>query len=172
MATTTAEMELQELRRQVELLQAELASVRHPRARGDRLEAATRELGAIVETTANATDKILAAAEEIASTVDALQRGSHDPAVGAAADRLGDLIGRLYTECSFQDLTGQRVRRVVGMLDFINARLATMVALFGPAYAQLPVPETAGASGDAALLNGPQLDSPGVSQAEIDRLFG
>src|SRR4051812_44549983 len=108
------EMELKELRRQVALLQTELVSMRHPRAPDDRLLLAARELDAVVETTATATDNILAAAEEIGSTIDTLQRRSVDPAVEEAADRLGDLVGRLYSECSFQDLTGQRIRRVVG----------------------------------------------------------
>lgn len=165
------EMELKELRRQVGLLQAELVTMRHPRVRNDRLMLAARELDAVVETTASATDNILAAAEEIGSTIDALQRKSADPAVEAAADRLGDLVSRLYTECSFQDLTGQRIRRVVGTLDFIEQRLAKMVEVFGEDYEKLPPPEAADATGDAALLNGPQLDSPGVSQAEIDRIF-
>src|SRR5579863_5200842 len=141
------EMELTELRRQIALLQAELVTMRHPRAPSDRLLLAARELDAIVETTANATDNILAAAEEIGSTIDALQRHSADPAVDEAADRLGDLLGRLYSECSFQDLTGQRIRRVVGMLGFIESRLARMVEVFGEAYEKLPVPDADGASG-------------------------
>ena len=165
-------MELKELRRQVALLQVELVAMRHPKAPDDRLMLATRELDAIVETTAAATDNILAAAEEIGTTIDTLQRKSEDPAVEEAADKLGDLVSRLYTECSFQDLTGQRIRRVVGTLDFIEQRLAKMVAVFGEDYEKLPLPESANATGDAALLNGPQLDSPGVSQADIDRLFG
>ena len=165
------EMEVKELRRQVALLQAELVSLRHPRARDDRLMVAARELDAVVETTATATDNILAAAEEIGSTIDALQRKSRDPAVEEAADRLGDLVGRLYTECSFQDLTGQRIRRVVSTLDFLEQRVAKMVAVFGEDYEKLPAPEATTATGEAALLNGPQLDSPGVSQADIDRLF-
>jgi chemotaxis protein CheZ len=165
------EMELKELRRQVCLLQAELVTMRHPRAPTDRLMLAARELDAIVETTASATDNILDTAEEIGITIDALQRKSVDPAIEEAADKLGDLISRLYSECSFQDLTGQRIRRVIGTIDFIEQRLAKMVAVFGAEYEKLPLPEVADASGDAALLNGPQLDSPGVSQAEIDRLF-
>ena len=163
--------ELSDLRRQVASLQAELVTMRHPRARSDRLMLAARELDAVVETTAYATDNILATAEEIGSTIDALQRHAADPAVDQAADKLGDLLGRLYAECSFQDLTGQRIRRVVGTLAFIESRLAKMVEVFGEAYEKLPVPDVDGTRGDAALLNGPQLDSAGVSQSEIDRLF-
>ena len=169
--TESGDMELKELRRQVALLQAELVTLRHPRAGTDRLMLAARELDAIVETTASATDNILSAAEEIGSTIDALQRQSVDPAVERAADRLGDLLGRLYSECSFQDLTGQRIRKVVGAINFIEGHLAKMVEVFGEDYENLPVPDGDVATGDAALLNGPQIDSP-VSQSEIDRLFG
>jgi chemotaxis protein CheZ len=166
------EMELKELRQQIVLLQAELAAVRHPKADNDRLLLATRELGAIVETTATATDNILATAEEIGSTIDALQRQSEDPAVDAAADRVGDLVTRLYTECSFQDLTGQRIQKVVNTLNFLDSRLAAMIGVFGESFEQVPVPENTTQSADAALMNGPQLDKAGgVSQTDIDRLF-
>jgi chemotaxis protein CheZ len=165
------EDELSGLRRQIALLQAELVAVRHPRATTDRLQLASRELDAVVETTANATENILSTAEEIGSTIDLLQRKSEDPAVDEAADKLADLVTRLYTECSFQDLTGQRVRRVVNTLNFLDSKLEAMIAVMGgEQLAQLPLPEAAN-SGEAALLNGPQLDSSGVSQADIDRLF-
>lgn len=165
-------MELKELRQQIVLLQAELASVRHPRLGSDRLLLATRELDAIVETTASATDNILTTAEEIGNTIDALQRQSEDPAVDEAADRVGDLVTRLYTECSFQDLTGQRIQRVVNTLSFLDSKLAAMIGVFGEAFDNVPVPETEVTSPEKALLNGPQqIDKPGVSQSDIDRMF-
>src|SRR4051812_25372832 len=162
------ETELKALRQQIALLQTELVAVRHPRADTDRLQLASRELDAIVETTANATDNILSTAEEIGVTIDGLQRKSEDPAVDEAADKLADLITRLYTECSFQDLTGQRIRRVVNTLNFLDSKLAAMIDVFGDQLADLPMPPASDASGEAALLNGPQLDSVGVSQNEID----
>ena len=166
-----SERELRELRQQIASLQSELAAMRHPRAGHDRVLLAARELNAVVATTAEATDNILSTAEEIGSTIDALQRNSEDPAVEEAADKVGDLVTRLYTECAFQDLTGQRVQRVVNTLNFLDGRLAAMIDVFGDAFEQLPVPEVAVSSGESALLNGPQLDNPGVTQGEIDRMF-
>jgi chemotaxis regulatin CheY-phosphate phosphatase CheZ len=164
------EMELKELRRQVALLQAELVTMRHPKARDDRLMLATRELDAIVETTATATDNILAAAEEIGSTIDTLQRKSEDPAVEEAADRLGDLISRLYTECSFQDLTGQRITKVVNTLRYLEQRVNAMIEIWGIESGKA-VDEQADKRPDAHLLNGPARPGQEKSQTEIDAIL-
>lgn len=69
----------------------------------------TEELEAVVAITAQATNTILDAAEEIEATV--------RPLDGEAGNALRGIASRLCEACSFQDLTGQRIRRIVAVLQ-------------------------------------------------------
>jgi chemotaxis protein CheZ len=88
-------------------------------------------------------------------------------------------VTRIYEACSFQDITGQRIGKVVTALKAIETRVSAVVS----AASGMPGPESAPlvASGAAPgddkrtegqkLANGPQLPGSGVSQSEIDRLL-
>ncbi len=162
--------ELGELKGLIRSLQSEVALVRHPNATEDRLSAASQELDAIVKATEGATNSILATAEEIGNVTAELQ------ALGLAevaplSDKLDNLVADLFTQCSFQDITGQRVNKVVTTLSFVEQRIEAMIEQIGEdSFADVPLP--ASADGDAALLNGPQLANKGVNQSDIDALFG
>src|SRR6195952_2701353 len=66
---------------------------------------ATDELDAIVAHTASATESIL----EVCETLDALGAGMN----GADSARLQEATSKIYEACSFQDITGQRITKVV-----------------------------------------------------------
>ncbi len=166
--------ELTELRTLLRAVQGEVAEVRHPFASEDRLNAAAVELDAIVAATEGATNGILATAEQIGDVAASLeQRMQADPDAAADINRLNDLVAQLFTECSFQDITGQRVANVVKTLSFVEARVEAIIERLGEdSFADLPVPQLTPEDKDAALLNGPQVGNRGVSQADIDSLFG
>lgn len=164
--------ELTGLRSRLVQFQVEVAAVRHPRATEDRLSSAALELDAIVDATEGATNGILATAEEMGEAADALGKLSTDPAVAAGVDKIQDLVARLFTECAFQDITGQRVAKVVGTLRFVEQRIGAMIALFGEDFERLELPSDDVTDADADLLNGPATAKPGVSQSDIDNLFG
>ena len=74
-----------------------------------------------------------------------------------------------------EDITGQRVGKIVKSIQFVEERIDAMVALWGrddietiltEVGAEMEMPE-----GDEALLNGPQLPGESISQDEIDALF-
>ncbi len=162
--------ELGELKLLIQSLQSEVAAVRHPNATEDRLSAATQELDAIVRATEGATNSILATAEEIGSVAEALHGIDH-PAVSEQAAKLDDLVADLFTQCSFQDITGQRVHKVVSTLSFVETRIEAMIEQIGEeSFNDVPIPLSA--DGEAALLNGPQLANKGVNQSDIDAMFG
>ena len=97
--------------------------------------------------------------------------GNND-CVGAILDR----TVALYEACNFQDLTGQRITKIVGVLKFVEERLDRMIGVWGGLDA---FKELAGeqrherAPGERALLNGPRLadDVGHVTQDDIDALF-
>jgi hypothetical protein len=142
---------------------------------GQRVDAAqlsrvNRELEAVTGGTAEATQKILAAAEEIdeiAKNLSAALRGKIEQ--GSARD-ISDLVINIYEACNFQDLIGQRVSKVMTTLNAIET------ALGRPAHDQRIAAPFSGAAEDEAAryLHGPKLDSDSghLTQAQIDALFG
>src|SRR5215469_4112384 len=92
------------------------------------LSEASEELDSIVKTTAQATSDILAAAEQVQEIAWTLRERGADGEVCDALDRRATDI---YTVCSFQDLTGQRTRKVVDVLQFLEGRIMAMIEIWG-----------------------------------------
>ena len=155
--------EVEELGRTIAAAKAEIAALRVDDINVSHIPSATDELDAIVSHTAAATNAIL----EVCETLDVLA-GSVE---GDAAAQLVDATTRIYEACSFQDITGQRISKVVITLKTIEEKVAHIVSAFSdPNAAALPASLIA--EGDeAALLNGPQLPMTAMGQSEIDRLL-
>jgi chemotaxis protein CheZ len=153
--------ELEELGRTVAATKREIARLRVDDITESHIPAATDELDAIVDHTAQATNEILdccEALEVIATRVPT-----------AEAQALQAVVTQIYEACSFQDITGQRIGKVVSALKAIEARVATVTGRYleghDPAPASPPLTE------GARLADGPPLPGNGVSQAQIDRLL-
>lgn len=159
--------ELTALGRTVARVKSEIAALQVDDITASHIPSATDELDAIVENTAKATNEILDACE----LLEQLQ-GSM-PA--EPAQKMQDAVTRIYEACSFQDITGQRISKVVGALKAIEARVeavtgATNGRIAPPVQAAAPTANP-GLTEGQALANGPQLPGAGVSQEEIDRLL-
>lgn len=163
--------ELADLREQLEMIQSEIAAIRHPRSTEDRISNAVSELRAIVHATETATNGILAVAEAIDSAAESIPRAASEGSVDMAVDQIHSLVASLFTECAFQDITGQRVSKVVTTLEFVEQRIGTIIQVLGDGFDGVAPPDQGAASGDDGLLHGPAR-SGGVSQADIDSLFG
>jgi chemotaxis protein CheZ len=163
--------ELEGLGRTIARAKAEIAALKVEDIRDAHIPSATDELDAIVDHTAHATNEILDCCE----TLEQMQAELS----GEAADKLQSAVTRIYEACSFQDITGQRIGKVVTALKSIEARISAIVStaggMPGPEVAPVVVP-VAATDGDKRtegqkLANGPQLPGAGVSQSEIDRLL-
>ena len=93
---------------------------------GNNIGHATNELDAIVDTTERATSDILSAAEQTQEIAWTLRERGVDSAM---CDQIDALVTEIYTACSFQDLTGQRMRKVIDALRFLERRLDAMLAV-------------------------------------------
>ncbi len=140
----------------------EIAALRVDDITDNHIPFATDELDAIVDHTATATNAILSSCE----TLDEVARSL----TGEPASRLQDATTRIYEACSFQDITGQRINKVVGTLKTIEAKVVQIVATFGNGDRETPV-ELAGEATAAALLNGPQHPAVAMDQSDIDKLL-
>jgi chemotaxis protein CheZ len=110
------------------------------------------ELEAVVQATEAAANQIMEAAEAIS---DWLRAGTDDP---AALRGIAARIETIFEACSFQDLTGQRIRRAIEHLQHVEQVLTGMI--------QSPTGEPA-----APELAEPRLE-PDLRQRDIDALLG
>lgn len=157
--------ELEALGREVARAKSEIAALRVDDINASHIPTATDELDAVVSHTATATNEILDSCEVL--------EGLQARLSGPDAEALSGAVTRIYEACSFQDITGQRIGKVVSALKSIEKRVAAVTQSFGRGAAaaaepDLPsVPLTEGQE----LANGPQLPASASSQAEIDRLL-
>src|ERR1700689_2123357 len=119
----------------------------------------THELEAAVKTSEQATQRILAAAEEIdqaANNLSAAVKGNSEQ--GLAQD-IRDRVIAIFEACNFQDVTSQRLAKV-------RTALGGMEKLIGAALDELE-------SNTLPAAHGPRLDDDDghVSQSEVDSLF-
>jgi chemotaxis protein CheZ len=154
----------------------EIATLHVTGFEGPEMSRVTHELDAIVGGTAQATDRILSAAEFIdqtANTLSAALRTEHEM---AQAQDIRDRVVEVFEACNFQDLTGQRVQKVVATLKFIEQHIVRMMDIWGgiESFKDLTPAAIEERQGDKSLLNGPKLDEDigHASQDEIDALFG
>jgi len=141
---------------------AEIAALRVDDITGSHIPFATDELDAIVEHTATATNAILSSCE----TLDDVAGGL----AGESATKLQDATTRIYEACSFQDITGQRITKVVATLKTIEAKVEQIVATFGEGV-HIEDIDPPSEPTEAALLNGPQHPTVAMDQSDIDRLL-
>ncbi|MDX5361007.1 MAG: protein phosphatase CheZ [Alphaproteobacteria bacterium] len=137
----------------------------HPRdLKEEQLPRAGRELTAIVTQTEQATHAIMGAAEAL---------------MNARAETVEDYralvdakVTEIFEACSFQDITGQRIAKVIETLDHIDRRLTDLVKVASDAEGKHAGQRTGTAAAlRPTLLNGPALDGDGVSQAQVDALL-
>jgi len=163
--------ELQEMSAYIQKTRAEIAAMRvrdEPDGTGgSRISNATGELDAIVSSTERATSDILAAAERIFALASDLP-AELEHVGGEISSHATDIM----THCSFQDLTGQRITKVVNTLRYLEQRVSAMVDIWGVDDQTRPsAAGTADARPDAHLLNGPARPGEGRTQDEIDQLL-
>ena len=142
----------------------------------DRLTKAGAELAAIVQATEEATQKILAAAEQINQTAEDIVIHNQDPVLSEQLETVGRAVETIFEASAFQDITGQRINKIVQILGFLEHHLLELSGIWSDdPELQTDAPADALADPDPSeeddLLNGPQLSDRGISQAEIDKLF-
>jgi len=158
----------------IEHTKAEIAALRPKDADDDRLIAVTFELDAIVSSTEQATEQILEAAEKIEAIGKEIQAHAADGYVSRLVEDIGETISTIFEACNFQDITGQRITKVVKTLKYVEDRINAMIEIWGHENISDVSPKIfeEHKDDDSKLLNGPALENQGISQDEIDKLFG
>jgi chemotaxis protein CheZ len=159
--------EVEELAQTLATARAEIAALQADDITVSHIPSATDELDAIVAHTAAATDIILESCEKLDTLGPTL--------TGEAGQVVQDVTTRIYEACSFQDITGQRITKIVATLQSIERKVAHIIEVFGRDHFQQragdPPPPAAAGEGAASLLNGPQLPANAMDQSTIDALL-
>ncbi len=159
--------ELEGLAKYILSAKREIAALRPDEITAEHLPTATDELDAIVGATEEATNAILQAMEALGNLTEKMP-----PEV---ADQVNDAVTQVYEACNFQDVTGQRITKVVKALKHIEDRVDGLVAAFGDEIAKYreahPKQEGPKEVTDKDLLNGPQLPDNASKQDDIDALL-
>jgi len=147
-------------------MKQEIAALKPNELSRERIPSANDELGCVVQATASATHTIMAAAEEIL--------GAGDLSDKAYRELVETRVLAIFEACSFQDITGQRIGKVLEALGHIEKRLNRFAkAVNVRDSAEGPDPEEAlrQARREVLLLNGPQNEDAAIKQDDIDALF-
>jgi len=131
------------------------------------IPSAGEELDAIVAATESATNTIMEAAENI------MEADTSDS--DAYQGVVNDAVMEIFEACSFQDITGQRITKIVETLQHIDDRVSRFAEALGAndvgGHYDQDEAEREQRKQDL-LLNGPQALGAAVSQDDIDALLG
>ncbi|MBW7964501.1 protein phosphatase CheZ [Bradyrhizobium sp. BR 10261] len=129
----------------------------------------TDTLDAIVENTEAAGNAILESMEAIGDSVAKLQ-SVNDSTAASVCDEIANSSNKVFEACAFQDLTGQRITRVIKSLQFMEDHINRLVRMWGKEELARLAAELAVQSAPD-FLQGPQRPSAAISQDDIDKLF-
>lgn len=116
----------------------------------------TLHLNDILKATEKAALTILDAAANISAI-------TADPSLSTPIkDAISKEVGRIFEASGFQDLSGQRIKKVLSQLNALESQLQH---LSDTAKSDVPVKQK------DSLLNGPALIAEAPSQTDIDKLF-
>jgi len=160
--------------RYVERLRKEIANLALGKdADKTSFETMSDQLGAIVTATEHASDTIMEASENIINIADQLDIHMATDEQKQSTDNIRKNAVNVLEACSFQDIAGQRVTKILNSLQFVENRVEKMIEVFGSeALLELAenIPKPEGAQHEVEM-HGPALGDEGISQEEIDALF-
>jgi chemotaxis protein CheZ len=159
--------EVQRLMAELRLIHSAISGAEEPRAggNGSRSPAASTarmagELVAVMAASEHATQKILAAAEDIDQAANNLSAALKNEIEQGLAQDIRDRVIQIFEACNYQDLTSQRVAKVKATLDGIQRQIARSLGELARDDAAPPA-------------QGPRLpnDNGHVSQSDVDSMF-
>jgi len=163
-----------EMARAIARTEREIRAIQPNATAETQFVSASDELDAVVETTEQATSSILSAAEKVQEYAWTMREGQgrDGQANIADCDMLDTCATEIYTACSFQDVTAQRIRTVVETLRFLDRRLKSILEVTGLAEDFDADEKMISENGEPVPANRTSdIWMSDVNQAEIDDTF-
>lgn len=145
---------------QFKSLKSDISNISHDILDKNFIPEITMDLRSVILQTEKSVTSIL----DISDEISALSQKISDPKV---REDLMIKSTRILELCNFQDLTGQRIQKIIHHLTEIESVIYKMLHALRP-DSNL---RTKNESTDSKLLNGPQKEQESPSQDEIDALF-
>ena len=166
--------EFEDLADFIQTTKAEILMLAPEDIQDEHLPLATGELDAIVRATEDATHNIMEATERLETLADG--------ADGETSEMVINATTQIYEACGFQDITGQRIAKVIGALKEVESKVAAIISAFGnddhaarEERRRQRILEreqkTQQALETGERLDGPQLPDAASNQDDIDALF-
>lgn len=149
---------------------AEIAAIQAETIQGEHIPNATDQLDEVVSATEDATNKIMDCCDHISTIAGEV--------AGENGTKLMDEVTKIYEACNFQDLTGQRITKVVRTLKHIESQIQTLTQSLEQVGFSFKkgsgerIQVSQAEDPDKHLLNGPQAENVAIKQDDIDKLFG
>jgi len=164
--------ELYGLFKYLQRVREEIAAINRPADEELHFDNMSDQLDAIVKATEEATDTIMECMEKNDDIVDELRKSITDEGQLALLYKITNNGADVFEAFSFQDITGQRITKVVKSVTYVEDRVNALISVWGKEEIdKFEVKADVGKTEDEKLLNGPALAGEGISQDEIDKLF-
>lgn len=151
------------LARDIVQARAQIAELRPGALKRENIPRAIQEMNEIVQTTEDASNAIMESAEAITAAMP-------DDTDAKFREIVQSSIQRIFESCAFQDLTGQRIGKVMTTLQLVDTHLEGLQELLGVEFED-PEDDGARTGEEEDLLAGPALEGEGNDQDDIDKLF-
>ena len=155
-------------------IRRELAALNSAGTDEDHFSSMSEQLDAIVDATEKATNTIMENCEGIEDLMGDSRSKTEDESLHGNFDTVSNNINNIFEACAFQDITGQRINKVVNTLKFVEERVNAIILAWGQDELSRVVDdfkEHKVVDADKALLHGPQLDGQGIDQSQVDQLL-
>ncbi len=164
--------ELYGLFKYLQRVREEIAAINRPADEALHFDSMSDQLDAIVKATEDATDTIMGCMEKNDEIVGKLRDVLTDDAQLQLLDQISANGNDVFEACSFQDITGQRITKVVKSVTYVEDRVNALIAVWGKEEIdRIEVKADVEKTDDEKLLSGPALGDEGMAQDEIDKLF-
>ena len=146
----------------------EIAAINRPADENMHFDSMSNQLDAIVK----ATETIMGCMEKNDDIIVELKKSLTDPDQVNQFDQISAHSAEVFEACSFQDITGQRITKVVKSVTYVEDRVNALINVRGKEEIErIEVQPEIEITEEEKLLRGPALDGEGIAQDEIHKLF-
>jgi chemotaxis protein CheZ len=155
----------------IQRVRIEIASLNQSGDGEDQFATMGQQLDGVIEATKDASDSIMEAIEKSNEAVSKLKEGIKDSDLFEALEEIENSNSAVFEACAFQDITGQRVTKIVKSVSYVEDRVTALREIWGDDELNKVELEIVELTEDEKLLHGPQSKAEAISQEEIDKLF-
>src|SRR5579864_706335 len=124
-------VELDLIHEAINRTKGEIAVLHGTSFNGEEMAKVNGELGAVVGGTEEATQQILEAAEAIDEAASSIAKTKSAELQARFSQDIQERVVSIFEACNFQDLTGQRISKVMTTMRFIESHINIMMDIWG-----------------------------------------